>query len=115
MPLLKHLRAYDADAGDWRRFEFVDAKVHYSECNVAELPPAHRPSKCPCNLVLKMVWRHELPFPAPPPPSSPPLAARNLVASDDKTYSLILMCWNPNRFRCASMQLAPLGKQSVFV
>ncbi len=39
VPLLKYLRAYDAGAGDWRRFEFVDAKVHYSECNIAKLPP----------------------------------------------------------------------------
>ena len=31
-------------------------------------------------------------------PLKPPCAARNLIATDDRTFSLILLCWNPQRF-----------------
>ena len=36
-----------------------------------------------------------------PMPTPPPLgvnAARNLIATDDRTFSLILLCWNPSKF-----------------
>jgi hypothetical protein len=29
------------------------------------------------------------------------LAARNLIATDDTTFTLILLVWNPNKFRWA--------------
>ncbi len=36
-------------------------------------------------------------------------AARNLIATDGETFTLLLICWNPGRYRCAHSSYLQAG------
>ena len=83
-------RAYDIDGGDWERYNFTDSKKNYSAC----WGRMHTTAVAEERLRWLAVWSDWIwcifacVFPA-----------RNLIATDDTTYSLILLCWNPRKFR----------------